>query len=124
MFTVIASFLIAVLSGMGVGGGGLFVVFLALFSDMPQLPAQGTNLLFFLFSAGSAICVHLTKRKILGTAVLVMAAFGIFGSLLGTMLSGIVPQSILRKLFGVMLVISGMISLRSSMQSSAANSVK
>ena len=34
IFTVIASFIVAVLSGMGVGGGGLFVVFLALFSDM------------------------------------------------------------------------------------------
>ena len=50
VFTIIASFLIAALSGLGVGGGGLFVVFLALFTEIPQITAQGINLLFFLFS--------------------------------------------------------------------------
>ena len=43
------TFLLAALSGMGVGGGGLFVIYLSLFTDTPQLVAQGMNLLFFLF---------------------------------------------------------------------------
>ena len=46
-----AAFLLSALSGMGVGGGGLFVIYLAFATDMPQLSAQGANLLFFLCSA-------------------------------------------------------------------------
>lgn len=110
--TVIASFLVAFLSGLGVGGGGLFVVFLNLFTDTPQLTAQGINLLFFLFSSGSAVCVHLSKRQIFGTAVLVMILFGITGAVVGSLLSNVVGQVLLRKIFGVMLVVSGMLSLR------------
>ena len=114
VFTVIASFLIAVLSGMGVGGGGLFVVFLAMFTDTPQITAQGINLLFFIFSSGSAVCIHLSKRQILGTAVLTMAGFGILGALLGSLLSSMINEIILRKLFGIMLVVSGIASLRNT----------
>ena len=125
IFTVIASFVIAVLSGMGVGGGGLFVVFLALFTETPQLAAQGINLLFFLFSSGSAVCVHLSKRKIFGTAVLIMASFGIIGALAGTALSSIIKQTLLRKIFGVMLVISGILSLKQSFtQSKSPEEIK
>ena len=119
IFTIIASFLIAALSGLGVGGGGLFVVFLALFTEIPQITAQGINLLFFLFSAGSSVCIHLSHRQIFGTAVLVMAAAGIAGAVCGALLSSVVPQTLLRKAFGVMLVISGLISLKKKREVSA-----
>ena len=36
----IAALIISALSGMGVGGGGLFVIYLALLTDTPQLAAQ------------------------------------------------------------------------------------
>ena len=112
IFTVIASFIIAALSGMGVGGGGLFVVFLALFSDLPQLTIQGINLLFFIFSSGAAVLVHLSRRQIFGKAVMTMVAFGILGSLAGSVLTGVLPATLLRRLFGVLLVATGVLGLR------------
>ena len=112
MFTVIASFFVALLSGLGVGGGGLFVVFLNLFTDLPQLTVQGINLLFFLFSSGSAVCIHLWRRQIFGSAVLVMAVFGILGAILGGMVANLIAQNLLRKIFGAMLVITGILSLK------------
>lgn len=108
---MILSFIIAVLSGMGVGGGGLFVIFLVLLTDLPQLSIQGMNLLFFMAASGSALLIHLSRRHILGMAVLCLALFGIVGSLLGTLLSARIPQDLLRKIFGVMLVITGILSL-------------
>ena len=111
---MIISFIIAVLSGMGVGGGGLLVVYISLFSDTPQLIAQGINLLFFIFSSGSALCINLARRDIWGSVVLVMALFGILGALLGTFLSGVVSEGLLRKIFGGMLVVSGILSLKST----------
>ena len=106
------AFVIAALSGMGVGGGGLFVIYLALLTDTPQLAAQGMNLLFFLFSAGASMTVHVRARRLYGTVILLMAATGIAGALLGTWLSAFVNQALLRKLFGVMLTVSGLLVLR------------
>ena len=112
IFTAIAAFLLAALSGMGVGGGGLFVVFLSLFSDLPQITIQGINLLFFIFSSGAAVLIHVSRRKIFGKAVLTMIVFGILGSLLGSALAGIAPAALLRRTFGIMLVATGILGIK------------
>ncbi len=112
IFQIGVSFVIAALSGMGVGGGGLFVVYLALMGDIPQLTAQGMNLLFFLFSAGASMLVHLSRRRIFATVVLLMAAAGIVGALMGTALTSYVSEALLRKSFGFLLIVGGILSLR------------
>lgn len=110
--TMIVAFLISVLSGLGVGGGSLLVIYLSVFTDTPQLTAQGINLLFFLFSAGSSILIHIQKRQIFPMVILVLAATGIVGSLGGFALAARMEEGFLRKFFGVMLVICGIFSLR------------
>jgi len=108
---IIASFAIAVLSGMGIGSGGLLVIYLTLVSSTPQLAAQGINLLFFLFSTGAAMTVHLSRRKIYFNAVLLMASVGVLGALFGSFTAGILPTGLIKKLFGAMLMISGTVAL-------------
>ena len=107
MIDIFASFIIAVLSGLGVGSGGLFVIWLTLAAGTPQIAAQGLNLLFFLFSAGASLLVHLFKRKILWGAVFLLTSVGIVGSLLGSFVAGYISAALMRKLFGLMLIISG-----------------
>lgn len=114
MKTVLVSLVIALLSGMGVGSGGLLVIYLSLVENAPQLTAQGVNLLFFLFASSSSLLVHILKRKIYIGAVAVMSLFGIFGSIFGSLAAANLPSDLLRKLFGAMLVISGIISFRKS----------
>ena len=109
---MLAALVIAALSGMGVGGGGLFVIYLSLFTDTPQLTAQGMNLLFFLFSSGASLPVHLLRRKLLLGVIVLMASAGIAGALLGTLLARVVAGGLLRKIFGAMLVVSGIYSLK------------
>ena len=104
--TMIVAFLISVLSGLGVGGGSLLVIYLSVFTDTPQLTAQGINLLFFLFSAGSSILIHIQKRQIFPMVILVLAATGIVGSLGGFALAARMEEGFLRKIFGVMLLSS------------------
>ena len=111
IISIIVAFFISVLSGLGVGGGGLFVIYLVLFTSTPQLTVQGINLVFFLFSASASLTVHLMKRKIFFGAVALMSLFGIFGALAGAYLSNFIEESLLRKAFGVMLIFSGLISL-------------
>ena len=122
ILTILIVFIIAALSGMGVGGGGLFVIYLSLFTATPQLMAQGINLLFFLLCAGSSLLFHLQKRKIYFVAVAIMAGAGIVGSLLGSTVAAQIDESILRKIFGVMLVISGIITLKRSTSKTSTES--
>ena len=114
------SSVISALSGMGVGGGGLFVIYLSLMTDTPQLVAQGQNLLFFLFSAGSSMLVHLQKRRLFPPLILLMSLCGVAGALLGAGLSLHVSGSLLRKLFGGMLIAGGIVTLQKKDTSSSA----
>ena len=108
---IIASFIIALLSGMGIGSGGLLVIYLTVMTDVEQLAAQGANLLFFLFSSGAALLYNIRKRNIYWSAVLFLSVIGILGALFGSFVAGIIPTGILQKLFGTMLTVSGIVTL-------------
>ena len=110
--SILVGALIALISGLGIGGGGLFAVYLSIFTDIPQLAVQGYNLLFFLFSAGASVIVQLFKRKIPFLAVGIMIAGGVIGALLGTAVAGRLPSGLLRKIFGIMLISGGIVSLK------------
>ncbi len=111
MLSFLIPFLIAVLSGMGMGSGGLFVVFLTLLCDVPQIRAQGINLLFFLFSSGAAILWHVRLRTLSFPVIAAVAAAGLIGTLPGTYAALLLPEKLIRTLFGTMLAVSGTVSL-------------
>lgn len=108
---MIASLLAATLSGLGVGSGGLLVIYLTLIAGVDQYTAQGINLLFFLFSGGAALAVHSGQRKLYPGAILLMTAFGIVGSFLGAAWAKTLPPTLLRRLFGGMLAFTGTLTL-------------
>ena len=49
---IIAGIISGILGAMGFGGGGILILYLTLYKDMPQVVSQGINLLFFIPSAG------------------------------------------------------------------------
>ncbi|MBO5280796.1 MAG: sulfite exporter TauE/SafE family protein [Clostridia bacterium] len=115
MLDAIVAFIIAALSGMGIGSGGFLVIYLTLAEGVAQITAQGINLLFFLFSSAASLFLHMRRRKLFGGAILAMSAMGVIGSPLGSLAAAVLPSDILRKLFGGMLIISGMLALRKSL---------
>ena len=92
---------------MGVGSAGLMVVYLTQVEQLPQLAAQGLNLLFFLFSSGAALIVHLLRTPLLYTCILLLLLGGFPGAWLGAQLATRLSGALLRKLFGAFLVVSG-----------------
>ena len=110
-WTMLITFLVATLSGLGVGSAGLLVVWMTLVKDTPQLVAQGLNLVFFILSSGAAFVIHLFRTPILWRCLLFLIPFGVIGSFLGTGLSSLLPQTMLRRIFGVMLILSGTMGL-------------
>ena len=107
MIDFIVSASVALLSGLGVGSGGLLVVFLTEYRSVGQLFAQGINLLFFIFSSGAATAVNLRKRKIYYGSVLMMSIGGVIGAIVGAVSASFIDPAYLRIGFGLMLLIGG-----------------
>ncbi|MBR7161157.1 MAG: sulfite exporter TauE/SafE family protein, partial [Clostridia bacterium] len=100
-------FLIAALAGLGVGGGGLYTLYLTLCQNVPQLEAQGVNLVFFIVSAGTSLLFHLHKRRFNFPLIALVTAFGIPGALLGSFLTSVINTAFLSKIFGAFLAVCG-----------------
>ena len=94
----------AVISAWGVGGGTLLLLVMTLFLGVDQRTAQGINLLFFLPTALSALLCH-RKNGCLDTPTL-RAAVPI-AALLGAWIATAVDVEILRRPFGIYLLLSG-----------------
>ena len=97
----------SILSAWGVGGGTLLLMDMTLFLDVDQRTAQGINLLFFLPTAASALVCHARggylDKPTLKSAVPLAVAAALAGAWIATNLD----VAVLRKPFGVYLLLSG-----------------
>jgi uncharacterized membrane protein YfcA len=103
----IAALVIAALAGMGVGGGGLLVLWLTFISGAEQLTAQGVNIIFYICATAASLIVHLKNRKLPVAAILIMAIAGAAGAVGGCIVADIIEADLLRRLFGGLLAIAG-----------------
>ena len=99
------SLAIGVLTGLGVGSGGLLVVYLTLVLGAPQLWAQGINLAFFTLAALASFTVNLRKKRILPHTLIFILTFGALGVCIGRALLPYIPEETIRHVFGYMLIL-------------------
>ena len=76
LIAVLAGLVCGVLSGFGIGGGSLLMVWMTAVLAMEQKAAQGINLLFFLPTAVCALIFHAKHRQICWKAVVPAALAG------------------------------------------------
>ena len=103
--------IIATLSGLGVGSGGLLVIWLTMIGGIDSERARGLNLLFFVFSASAALIVHAVKGRVKPTLALILSLFACLGTLIGTHIGVRIDPYWLKKIFGGMLSLSGAYAL-------------
>lgn len=103
-----AGLVCGVLSGFGIGGGSLLMVWMTAVCAVGQKTAQGINLLYFLPTAAAALIFHAKNRLIDWRAVLPAAAAGCAAAALGAFLAAGLEMQLLRKLFGGFLVLVGL----------------
>ena len=115
LIDILAGVIFGMLAGMGIGGAGLIVIYLTLLRGYSQIDAQAANLIFFAVAAAASMFIHAKKRKIRYIPVLITAAAGITGAYFGSHTASVIPQEITRKIFGVMLVASGLITMAKTM---------
>ena len=92
------------LSGLGVGGGTLVVIYLTMFVSLPQKEAQGANLLFYLAAALVCLAVWTVKKKIALKDWLTLAIPATIASLLASLLAKGMSNEWLRKGFALLLL--------------------
>ena len=97
--------------GLGVGGGGLFVIYLTLCMNFDQMTAQGTNLIFFILAGVSSLLLHFKSRKIYPVQLLIMISFGVLGSLIFSHVANMIDPEIPKKVFGAILLLTGIITI-------------
>ena len=88
---LIAGLFAGTAGAMGLGGGAVLIIHLALFTDTPQLESQGINLLFFIPIALAAVTVYAIKKNIRWRLVLKTAVWGLVGSAAGLCVAVSVP---------------------------------
>lgn len=104
LWLILGGFISGALGSLGVGGGGVLIIFLTMFMNVSRENAAGINLLFFIPIALFSVIIYLKQKRIDIKNVLWLAFSGIFGSLLGVYLSGIIKSDIISKLFGLCLI--------------------
>lgn len=102
----IAGLLAGAAGAMGLGGGSVLLIYLTLIAGIPQLEAQGINLVFFLPCALIALLFHM-KGGLLKRRTLPCVVTGLIGAAAGAFLAGSMGDALLRKCFAVLLLILG-----------------
>lgn len=106
-FMIIVSAVLGFLSGLGVGGGSLLILWLTLVVQMPMDTARNINLLFFLPTALIASLFRWKKGKLQLKKVLPAILAGIAAAGLFTWLSRYISSDTLRAPFGILLLVTG-----------------
>lgn len=101
-----------VLSGMGVGGGTLLMLVLVELIRMDQRAAQGINLLYFLPVAAASLIAHIRNGRICLRTFLLCAAAGTAAAIGGSLLANALQTTVLRRLFGGLLMAAGVAQMR------------
>jgi len=100
-----------VLSGFGVGGGTLLLIVMTNFLGIDQPIAQGINLLYFIPAAATSLPSHV-KNGFVDMQVLKWAIpAGLLTSALASWLATGLEVELLRKMFGVFLLVVGVSEL-------------
>ena len=97
-----------VLSGFGVGGGSLLLIYMTSFAGVPQALAQGINLLYFLPTAAAALPAHFKNGCVEKKALLPAISAGLIFSALAAWAATALDVDVLRKCFGGFLIIIGL----------------
>ena len=97
-----------ILSGFGVGGGSLLLIYMTSFAGVPQNLAQGINLLYFLPTAGAALPAHFKNGYVEKAALAPAILAGLAGTALAAWAATSLDPQVLRRCFGVFLLLIGL----------------
>lgn len=114
---IITSVISSILSGMGIGGGAIFVLLSTIFLNIEQKEAQLLNLILFLAVSISATITNIKNKEIDFKITKRVLPFLLLGSLIGTWLFNKINEQKLNKYFIYFLLLIGIYEIISSVKS-------
>ncbi len=99
--------LTGIISGFGIGGGSLLILYLTAVVGVDQYTAGGINLLYFLCCAPTALISHIRHRRVEWKAVVWCSLAGAITSAVAAYFAAGIDTDWLRRLFGVVLLYIG-----------------
>ena len=107
IISFIAALLTGILSGWGIGGGSLLIVFMTAIQGLAQRDARNINLIYFLPTSLGALYSHI-KNKLIEKKVFVAAAVcGTVSAFITAYLSASLSSDVIKILFGIFLIFIG-----------------
>ena len=96
------------LSGLGVGGGSLLILWLTLILQMEHQYARALNLLFFIITA-AVVCIFRWRKGMLKWDIILPAAFmGCITAATFAAIGKILEGDLVRKLLGILFLATGL----------------
>ncbi len=108
IFQWLAGIFSGVAGALGIGGGGVLILYLVLLGDVAQVKAQGINLLFFLPCGLIAVIIHAVKKRIKWKTVLPCIIGGLAGVFAGMWMLEQIDANWLSKIFAAGLIFLGL----------------
>lgn len=105
---LIVGTLLGFLSGLGIGGGSLLILWLTMALHTDPLTARSINLLFFIPSALVACALRVKQGNLKIKPLLPAMIAGCAAAAVFSWISTVLDVAILRKLFGIVLVAAGL----------------
>lgn len=104
---IIIGLVVGILSGMALGGGILLVPSLIYLVGTEQHIAQGVSLATFIPTSIVAIVTHANQGNVDFKLALHIIVGSILGALIGSSIASILSPNILRRIFGIFLIVIG-----------------
>lgn len=108
LIPLLAGGVTGILSGFGIGGGTLLLIYMTTFAQISQDAAQGINLLYFLPTAATALIGHKKNGYLRKEAAWPAILCGLVGTALAAWAATALNVEVLRKCFGVFLLFVGL----------------
>ena len=94
-----------IIGGLGMGGGTVLILLLTIFMNIEQTIAQGSNIIFFIPTAIASIFIFIKNKYINFKVAIPICLWGLVGAFIGARISTKLQINVLRKCFGVFLII-------------------
>lgn len=106
----IVSFLAGLIGSMGFGGGGILIIYLVIFAQMPQIRSQGINLAFFVPCAVISTVIYTVKKQIKYKEIYPVILGGCIGALFAGFFLKSLKTEYLSYAFAAFLIITGILT--------------
>ena len=112
MLNILVGVVLGFLSGLGIGGGSLLLLWLTLAAGVPQETARVMNLMFFLPCALVATAFRWKQSKLPLPIAFPAVLGGLLGAALGCLLGPQINADLLKKAFGILFILTAIRELR------------